>query len=158
VPLTCLGAWVAGGNPIPCPSEPNVTDPFVRTDAAPALEGQASSGPAVVARPAYSGEPVLLGVWPAVPVGVGDVLRATMACGEFEPNCELHWRVTATVDGTTKLLAEGTEVHDEVPTPLEVDLAEVVGVSVEFGLMIDPGLAYSGHDVVYVVAPRVEPQ
>jgi hypothetical protein len=134
----CAAAWHNGSRALPCPGNPASELGSIVMLPAPRLEtGKHENEPALWTRPEATRGGQISGVYPAYRVQSGDRFMADIGCLENSPQCDVTFILDYQVAGQpVRNLGSWREVSDNQLRRLDIDLAGLVGQSVQFILRV----------------------
>lgn len=135
----CLATWRSNAGQLPCPGDQTSRDGSVVLLDRPELEdGRRENESTLWTRPQQSNGGWIQGVYPAYKVREFDRFLAEIGCLQGNSGCELRFNLNYVLqDGVMRNLGSWYEKYDGKVTRIEVDLASLVGKSVQFVLSVE---------------------
>lgn len=160
--MTCLAIWdSARASFLPCEGsddEQGLQSGYVRVNTNPALEGSTRDNPPVIeVKPNNGANGTISGWFPPITIQEGDHFAATIGCMDQNPGCAVLFRLEAHFfDSEPEVIAEWTEVSDEIPTDVSVDLSDLAGREVTLVLVVKENGGRSLEAKAFWLDARVE--
>jgi len=133
----CNADWRTGLGRIDCPSSTS-SKGFVTLLDNPVMENRHEDEPAIWTHPDEDEDGWIAGTFPPVEVKDDHHFRAWVGCLDDSRGCNVIFRLDYQIGGgSIHNLGEWHEVYDGQVTPVDVDLRDLAGKSVQFILSVD---------------------
>lgn len=133
----CYASWRSGAGALACPGLAQDANGSVILLEAPTMENLQTGQFGVWVRPNQANNGWISGVMPAYMVQSGDYFMAEVGCLQGNSNCdvifELNYQI---VNGGSGQLGRWRETYDGVTTPINIDLSDLVGRSINLVLNV----------------------
>ncbi len=129
----CSAIWRTGAGTILCTNPPTDPEGSVVFQTDPQMESRIENEPGLWVRPNQASSGYISGQYPAYQVRSGDRFIAEIGCQSGWPKCDVTFRVDYLLaNGTSGNLGAWREIYDNSTKVIDINLASLVGQSVQF--------------------------